>query len=468
MKKFITTLSVICIIFSSIKANNITVSNVALTGQNTTKHSYQVKFDLSWENSWSNGSSWDAAWVFIKYRSNGGTWKHATLNWENGQGASDGHAYPSSALIHSNNDNTQGGSYGAFICPSSIMNASTINYNNIELRWNYGIDNELDQDSFDICVFAVEMIYIPEGAYYLGDGDGIQESTNSFHLRDNNNNFLNINQTMSDQIETDVNGYGDDAYIGGSSSNSNYYQFKIDGDSGIFTYYNSGSTLASSNLNYPTGYKGFYIMKYEVSQQQYVNFLNKIGANHATTRMNNSSQNRYGISGTYPNLAAIAPARAINMVSIDDALAYLDWSALRPMTELEYEKACRGHQTPLVYEFCWGDGSINTSTFTVTNDGLPNATVNSISATGNALYGLPNSTSNGPFRCGIFAASAPNGGRIEAGASNYGVMELSGNLAELTVGVSNTTQRAYQGNEGDGKLNGANSTTKSKLAYKLL
>ena len=35
---------------------------------------------------------------------------------------------------------------------------------------------------------------------------------------------------------------------------------------------------------------------------------------------------------------------------------------------------------------------------------------------------------DGPLRVGIFAANSLNTGRITAGASYYGIMELSGNL----------------------------------------
>ncbi len=84
-----------------VMANNIQLSNVALTGQNTAGGYIMVQFDLSWDNSWRtdnlNGdgkSNWDAAWVFVKYRitsKNGGDdlWKHAWLN-DNGHGGGTG------------------------------------------------------------------------------------------------------------------------------------------------------------------------------------------------------------------------------------------------------------------------------------------------------------------------------------------------------------------------------------------
>jgi len=64
-------------------ANNITVSNVSLINQNTVEHYIMISFDISWENSWRTSTAqnnWDTAWVFIKYRTNTGPWKHAWLN----------------------------------------------------------------------------------------------------------------------------------------------------------------------------------------------------------------------------------------------------------------------------------------------------------------------------------------------------------------------------------------------------
>ena len=38
-----------------------------------------------------------------------------------------------------------------------------------------------------------------------------------------------------------------------------------------------------------------------------------------------------------------APSRPANWISWDDGLAFADWAGLRPMTELEFTKAARGH-----------------------------------------------------------------------------------------------------------------------------
>ena len=60
-------------------ANNVTVSNVTLTGQDATNDYVFVKFDTSWENSWRTSSAptnWDAVWVFVKYKVGSGDWQH--------------------------------------------------------------------------------------------------------------------------------------------------------------------------------------------------------------------------------------------------------------------------------------------------------------------------------------------------------------------------------------------------------
>jgi len=47
----------------SLSANNISVTNISLSDQNTAEHYAMVKFNISWENSWRTSSlqnNWDA------------------------------------------------------------------------------------------------------------------------------------------------------------------------------------------------------------------------------------------------------------------------------------------------------------------------------------------------------------------------------------------------------------------------
>jgi hypothetical protein len=70
---------------------------------------------------------------------------------------------------------------------------------------------------------------------------------------------------------------------------------------------------------------------------------------------------------------------------------------------------------------------------------------------GNAMYTTTKvSGNNGPVRVGIF--SNGTSGRVSAGASYWGIMELSGNLWERPVTIGNETGRAFTGTHGDGVL----------------
>jgi len=137
-----------------------------------------------------------------------------------------------------------------------------------------------------------------------------------------------------------------------------------------------------------------------------------------------------------------------------DGAAYSDWAGLRPMTELEFEKACRGPETPVANEYAWGTVTVASNPYTLGNPSATNEGIasNYSTSAGNASYSSTVGSIDGPLRVGIFAANADNSGRITAGASYYGIMELSGNLWERAVTVGNPTGRAFTGLHGNGAL----------------
>ena len=145
-------------------ANKIPLSNLSLTGKNTTDHFVLVQFDVSWENSWrtsANESNWDAAWVFVKYRIASGAWQQAWLN-NSGNTAPSGSAIDIGLLTPGLAFNAAANpGLGAFIYRSADGAASTFSKTGVQFRWNYGANGVTDADIVEIKVFAIEMAYVP-------------------------------------------------------------------------------------------------------------------------------------------------------------------------------------------------------------------------------------------------------------------------------------------------------------------
>jgi hypothetical protein len=130
-------------------------------------------------------------------------------------------------------------------------------------------------------------------------------------------------------------------------------------------------------------------------------------------------------------------------------MAYLDWAALRPMTEFEYEKICRGSSpSSLPNEYAWNAVSITQATAnSLNNAGQASETA---TAAGNGLCNYGGGTNAGPLRCGFAAGAATN--KAQAGGAWFGAMEMSGNVHEQCVGGHNFNYSAFTSACGDGTL----------------
>ena len=428
--------------FYPLSANNLKIENVRLTGQNTSEGYTMVEFDISWDNSWRDIVNWDAAWVFVKFYSTEGTWEHAHLDTNEAN-----HMIPVGAMVKTGVKDDH--SLGVFIYRNSNGSGPN-NWDNVQLRWDYGSQGVADNAMVTIKVFAIEMVYVPESIFYVGD------EYSSFHLfRFGPKTSYRISSQSSILVAQSIGKLWADGQI------------------------SSGSTAAT----FPTGYEAFYCMKYEITQEQYVDFLNSLTRTQQNTRTwtdisGHSITNRYVmthlIGVNFRNSIrcdALLPESGpivfycdydgdgignedndgqnivCNYLNWMDGCAYADWAGLRPMTELEFEKACRGDQAVLPGEY----GNIYQIDYTLNNEGSFNEVIASQPVSiGNAIFGNTYRSINGPLRAGIFALSSTS--RQEAGASYYGIMELSGNLCEQTVTIGNNDGRNFQGNHGDGKL----------------
>lgn len=408
-------------------ANNISITSLSLATADV-PGCVDVQVDVSWDNSWRaawtelananvTGSdlaleNWDAAWVFFKWRGDS-AWMPVTLT-------ATGHTAPAGTTITVPADGR-----GAFI-NRSVAGSGTFSAT-VKLRWNRNADGA--GASVDLSAHAIEMVYVPEGAFKLGSGAASSSSSDSGCFTDG---AWSSGATLPFLVEgeetlTITNAAG---FLWGTSTT---------GDTSIGGF---GSLSAA----FPKGFNAFYCMKYEITQGQFAEFLNHQTAANAAIRYDatNAGKNRYTITGSHPNFSASTPNRANNFLSWADGLRYVTWSGLRPMTELEFEKACRGPLNPVASEYAWGSTSI-TQTTGLNQDGTSDETPTL--ATANCAYGSAANV-QGPVRAGAFARATT--GRRDAGASYWGIMELSGNLWERVITVGRSEGRAFTGVHGTG------------------
>ena len=453
------TLTIIILGRFDIYSNNIQISNVSIVEQDAVTHSCKIQLNLNWENSWrtlSGAMNWDAAWVFVKYKiDTNGEWKHATLS----SNSSDHFAVANSTI-----DAASDGK-GVFIYRSYSGSGNNY-YNGIKLKWNYGIDGVTENDSVQIKAIGIEMVYIPQKAFFAGDNN---TSSASFVQGSNDNDPWYIGSENAINV-TDGTGYG----TGTGQTNTEYYYQAYYGPP------DEDQTGASFTIpaGFPKGYAPFYCMKYEISMGQYTEFLNtlsRIQQNSRTkTDISNSNITNYYVmtnsnyassrntiicpqtnNGTIlpVTFSTSTPDRSCNYLSWSDLAAILDWSGLRPMTELEYEKACRGNINAVNGEYAWGSTEIYSNTYSIINDGATNESISNLGfVTGNALYANTVGGLNGPIKCGIFSGSTVNNFRHETSSTYYGIKEMSGNVLEITITVGNANGRAFTNINGDGIL----------------
>ena len=153
-------------------ANNIQISNVSITGQNTASKYKMIQFDISWENSWRTSteqSNWDAAWIFIKYRSKlEKKWYHAYLNNEGHTAPTGSQITPGLVVTNTSFDAVNNPAVGVFLYRSAD-GYGPVNYTGVQLRWNYGVNDLADYDSVEVCVFALKW-FISAASFKVGDG----------------------------------------------------------------------------------------------------------------------------------------------------------------------------------------------------------------------------------------------------------------------------------------------------------
>ena len=390
-----------------------------------------LELDLAWDNSWRDNFNWDAVWIFLKTKPASGAWSHVMLQDVQHTATND------YVVMNGKSGNNVVGVYVFLGKNDTRRQASTT----VTLKWACGsayTKASFDNNQVFLLAQGIEMVYVPFGAYYLGDGS----SANTFGGAD-----------------------GKPFAVSGEGAIATLYQRASDGTVNV--------AVSNLNANYPKGYGGFYVMKYETSQEQYVTFLNTLTRAEQETLLGASflsalSPGRYifgdTLQPTFRNGIVLSGKSsgqpyifdnnlngndvygedgdgqcvACNYMSLNDLLAYASWSGLRPMSELEYERACRAPfpQDPLAGEYPWNSNGGVSRVTGLSAGGRETEVASTTSCNVNSGGGLTGSN-QGPVRCGLFARSTSS--QTVSGATYWGVMEMAGNVRELVAGVSHTS-----------------------------
>jgi formylglycine-generating enzyme required for sulfatase activity len=281
---------------ASVQANNVQISGTAVTGST-------LNFNISWDNSWNASAApanWDAVWVFVKYQDcNTKLWAHANLSTT---------AADFTAGTPLQVDPVTDGK-GVFVRRSAVGGGNISNIA-VSLKLN------IPAGTYNYKVYGIEMVNVPQASFQLGDAVG---------------------------------GYGFTPLTVDSNAQSN----------GLTTA-QLGVYAADLQPTFPMGYNSFYCMKYEVSQEQYADFLNSLTFSQQKNRVtgdpispagslvtwstysyrnglaivtpgnNGAIPAVFGCDGTAgtPNSSNDGQNIAMNSMSWADLASYLDWAVV--------------------------------------------------------------------------------------------------------------------------------------------
>lgn len=166
--------------YAEVSANNIRINGKPRVTGFIGSDTAVVELNLSWDNSWRDDFNWDAAWIFLKYKKRG-----ASSEWHHGYLLREGHE---AQTLGGN----EGGDYtfmfgevgsganakvtGVYLM-RDLISEGRVNVR-LRLKWiiNANSQNPLkisdfghDLNNIYVAVHAIEMVYVPYGAYYLGD-----------------------------------------------------------------------------------------------------------------------------------------------------------------------------------------------------------------------------------------------------------------------------------------------------------
>ena len=379
--------------FSTALANDLRIETGAVE-RTAGSAGLRVSAKVAWKNAWRNARNYDAVWLFVKVRpSPNAPWRHVRL-------AATREGGPLACA-------PSGDHVGAFCRAAAATHRGDLAGDVVlELDTTSWPANVLTAPTLEARVFGIEMVYVPDGPFSIGDRDTASVSHAAFYR------------------STATGGHGGPFRVTSEAA------IRVAPEDGAL-YYQARSPQYEGDrgwpvpAEFPKGTRAFYIMKYETLQGQYADFLNTIGHYAASFRAPlgglDYATERGSIRIVDAAYAAAKPNRPANQMSWDDGTAFADWAGLRPMTELEFTKAARGPADPVPSDYPWGTSSkAGLSRRVGADDDLAQSGAADESR-------LADST------------------RETLGASYWWVMDLAGSVWERAVTIGHPRGRAFRG-----------------------
>jgi len=282
-----------------------------------------VKFDIAWDDSWRDKTNHDATWVFFKVRADDKSdWQHVRLAADKvlnptGYGQEKG-GTPLDFIVPDGDE----GLTGMFV-RRAAQGKGPLAARGVTAVWDFTANKGITEDPKGVSMqaFGVQVVYVAEGPFHLGSGGA--ELNGFYEYTDGSQHTQPYQVTSAGAIPT-------------GRQKGRLWARKgaqpVDG----------GEIPAS----FPNGYGAFYCMKRHMTWDQYAGFLNTLSAPQAAARCPEERQ-RIVRSEDGPNCTySAARGGAARGLSWADCAAWAAWAGLRPVTELEWEKAIRGPRDP--------------------------------------------------------------------------------------------------------------------------
>lgn len=410
--RFVLVAGCLALLSGPVAASGLRVGDAGLVRtESDSGPAWHAEFRVEWDNAWRNARNHDGAWVVVKFRAPGRSWRHARL-------APEGHSVEPSAGGVIGELSVPADGVGVFVSPVVEHRGGVAWVVRAALSPETAAALERIGANAEARAFGVEMVNIPEGAYWLGEATPKAVEHAAFHRCDSEGRPAGRYRIESEgPIE-----------VGAVEGRLNY-----GAEGGLAQY--AGDGQGPVPAEFPKGYGAFWCMKYELSQGAYADFLNHISSSDTAHRALGAGlatlapDSRLTIRIEDGRYVADRPDRPANWVSWDDGCAWADWMGLRPMTELEFAKACRGPAEAPADDFPWGSAE-KESLRRVMGPNLDLVT------TGEADESTLRDETRGVL-----------------GASYYWVMDLAGSVWERCVTIGHPAGRGFRGTHGDGALN---------------